>query len=75
MEWTLKKGNLKRRLTEEVTFQKGGEGADEEAGHVVTWKRQLSVEKRTHIKVLKRAWLAMSKEKQEGGCGQSKSRQ
>ena len=72
-EWNglLKKGDLKRRLTKEVKFQKG-EDADDEAGHVVTWKRQLSVEKRTHVKALKRACLAMSKEKQEGGCGQSR---
>lgn len=38
----------------------------------MTWKRQLSAEKRTHVKALKRACLAMSKEKQEGGWGQSR---
>ena len=28
VEWTFKKGDLRRRLTEDVTFQEGGEEVD-----------------------------------------------
>lgn len=37
--WTFKKGDL-RSLTEEMTFQEGGEEADDEASHVITRERK-----------------------------------
>lgn len=41
-------GDLRRRLTEEVTLQEGGEEVDSEAGGVVTEERALGGEKDKH---------------------------